>query len=118
MNCLQNKYVEFVGRVSDKELYRYYGQCKAFLALATDEDFGITPVEAMAAGRPVIAFRGGGYLESIIEGKTGEFFNRPTVESLADVLKNFQPKKYKPEDCIAQAKNLARKGLKRSQRIY
>ncbi len=118
MNCLQNKYVEFVGRVSDKELYRYYGQCKAFLALATDEDFGITPVEAMAAGRPVIAFRGGGYLESIIEGKTGEFFNRPTVESLADVLKNFQPKKYKPEDCIAQAKKFSKERFKKEVKEF
>jgi len=110
---LQNKYVEFVGRVSDKELYRYYGRCKAFLALATDEDFGITPVEAMAAGRPVIAFRGGGYLESVIEGKTGEFFNQPTVESLVEVLKNFKPEKYKAEDCIAQAKKFSKERFKK-----
>ncbi|PIZ46743.1 glycosyltransferase family 4 protein [Candidatus Woesebacteria bacterium CG_4_10_14_0_2_um_filter_39_14] len=110
---LQNKYVEFVGRVSDKELYRYYGRCKAFLALATDEDFGITPVEAMAAGRPVIAFRGGGYLESVIEGKTGEFFDEPTVESLVEVLKNFKPGKYKTEDCRKQAEKFSKERFKK-----
>lgn len=110
---LQNKYVEFVGRVSDKELYRYYGRCKALLALATDEDFGITPVEAMAAGRPVIAFRGGGYLESVIEGKTGEFFDQATVESLVEVLKNFKPEKYKPEDCQKQAEKFSKERFKK-----
>ena len=110
---LQNKYVEFVGRVSDEELYQYYGQCKAFLALATDEDFGITPVEAMAAGRPVIAFRGGGYLESVVEGKTGEFFDEPTAESLVNVLKKFKPEKYRPEDCRKQAEKFSKERFKR-----
>jgi len=126
---LKSKRVEFLGRVPDGELYRYYGECKAFLALAIDEDFGMTPVEAMAAGRPVIAFRGGGYLESVIEarsapfdktqgkssgqGPTGEFFNEPTVESLVKVLKRFNPKKYKREDCIAQAKKFNKTRFKR-----
>jgi len=110
---LQNKYVDFVGRPSDKELYRYYGQCKALLALATDEDFGITPVEAMAAGRPVIAFKGGGYLESVVENKTGEFFNQPTVESLVNVLKNFKPGKYKAEDCQQQAEKFSKERFKK-----
>ena len=110
---LQNKYVEFVGRVTDEKLYRYYGRCLAFLALATDEDFGITPVEAMVAGRPVIAYRGGGYLESVVEGKTGEFFNEPTVESLVGVIKKFKPEKYKPEDCRAQAQKFSKGRFKK-----
>jgi glycosyltransferase involved in cell wall biosynthesis len=110
---LKNSWVEFLGRISDEELYRYYGQCKAFLALATDEDFGIAPVEAMAAGRPVIAFRGGGYLESVVEGKTGEFFDQPTVESLVKILKNFKPEKYKPEDCRAQAQKFSKERFKK-----
>jgi len=99
--------------VSDEKLYRYYGQCRAFLALATDEDFGVTPVETMAAGRPVIAFRGGGYLESVIEGKTGEFFNEPTVESLVKVLKKFDPKKYQRSDCLAQAQKFSKERFKK-----
>jgi glycosyltransferase involved in cell wall biosynthesis len=83
------------------------------LALATDEDFGVTPVEAMAAGRPVIAFRGGGYLESVIEGKTGVFFNSPKVEVLASVLKEFEPGKFKPEDCRAQARKFSKERFKK-----
>lgn len=86
---LKSQNVEFTGRISDEQLWRLYGECKAFLALAEDEDFGITPVEAMAAGRPVIAFRGGGYLESVVEGKTGLFFDKPTTASLIGVLQQF-----------------------------
>lgn len=105
---LKNPYVEFLGRISDEELYRFYGQCRAFLALAQDEDFGIAPVEAMAAGRPVIAFRGGGYLETVIEGKTGEFFNESTVDSLVSELQSFKVSKYKSEDCRAQAQKFSK----------
>ena len=110
---LKSRWVEFTGRVTDQELYRYYGQSKAFLALATDEDFGIAPVEAMAAGRPVIAYRGGGYLESILEGKTGEFFNEPTVKSLIEVMKKFKPEKYKPQDCQVQAQKFSKERFKK-----
>lgn len=104
----ESQYVKFLGRVSDEELYKAYGECKAFLALATDEDFGMTPVEAMAAGRPVVAFRGGGYLETVVEDKTGEFFDEPTLESLVAVLRQFEPKKYKKEDCQNQAKKFSK----------
>lgn len=113
LESLKGRGVELLGRVPDEELYRYYGQCKAFLALATDEDFGVTPVEAMAAGRPVIAFRGGGYLESVVEGKTGEFFDKPTVESLVAVLKKFKPGKYKSEDCRKQARKFSKERFKK-----
>lgn len=101
-------WVEFLGRVSDRELYLAYGKCRAFLALATDEDFGMTAVEAMAAGRPVIAFRGGGYLETVVEGETGEFFNQLDVGILAKVLKNFDQNKYRPENCRQQAKKFSK----------
>ena len=113
LSRLKNKWVKFLGRVSDKKLYQYYGECKAFLALAEDEDFGITPVEAMAAGRPVIAFRGGGYLESVVEGKTGEFFEQLEANSLAKILKSFNPKKYKPEDCRRQARKFSKERFKK-----
>ncbi len=110
---LRAKGVDLVGWVSDEKRDLYYGQCKAFLALAEDEDFGIAPVEAMAAGRPVIAFRGGGYLESVIEGKTGVFFDRPTSTSLARVLKDFDPRKFKEEDCLTQAKKFSKERFKK-----
>jgi glycosyltransferase involved in cell wall biosynthesis len=115
---LKSRWVKFTGRVTDQELYKYYGQCKAFLALATDEDFGITPVEAMAAGRPVIAYHGGGYLESVLGGKTGEFFLKPTVASLVEVLKKFKPEKYKPQDCQAQAQKFSKERFKKEMKDF
>jgi len=118
LNKLKGKTVEFLGRVSDSELYKYYGQCKAFLALAEDEDFGIAPVEAMAAGRPVIAFAGGGYLETVIEGKTGTFFEDYSVDGLVKVLKIFDPKKYKPEDCRKQAEKFSKERFKKEIIAY
>ena len=112
LDKLKSKWVEFLGRVSDKDLYRYFGECKAFLALAEDEDFGMTPVEAMAAGRPVIAFRGGGYLESVVPGKTGTFFSKPTAASLVSELKSFKASNYKSEDCRCQARKFSKERFK------
>jgi glycosyltransferase involved in cell wall biosynthesis len=64
-------------------------------------------------GRPVIAFRGGGYLESVVEGKIGAFFDSPKVETLAKVLKEFNPEKFTPEDCRRQAKKFSKKRFKK-----
>jgi len=105
--------VEFLGWISEEEKWRFLVGCKAFVCAATDEDFGITPVEAQAAGRPVIAFRGGGYLETIIEGKTGEFFNKLSEKSLMAVLKKFAPQRYKKDDCLAQAKKFSKEEFKK-----
>ncbi|HLA04254.1 MAG TPA: glycosyltransferase [Patescibacteria group bacterium] len=81
--------VEFLGYVSDSELAKLYSGARAFLALATDEDFGITPVEAMLCGTPVIAYKGGGYLESVVDGKTGVFFSPDTAGSLTLAINKF-----------------------------
>jgi len=100
--------VEFLGRVSDEELVGLYASAKAFLALSTDEDFGITPVESQMAGTPVIAFRGGGYFESVIENKTGVFFDKPSVESLVKAIKKFQTLNLKPADCISNTQKFSK----------
>lgn len=105
--------VEFLGYVTDQELVKLYTGAKAFLALATDEDFGITLVEAMLAGTPVIAFRGGGYVESVIEGKTGVFFDESTVDSLTKAIREFERTKIKSEDCIKQARKFSKKRFKK-----
>lgn len=99
------KNVEFLGFVNDNELARLYKDAKGFLALSQDEDFGITPVEAMLAGTPVVAYRGGGYVESVISGKTGVFFEKPTVDSLIEALKKLDAKKW---DRLAIAKYAAK----------
>jgi glycosyltransferase involved in cell wall biosynthesis len=85
--------IEFLGRVSDEELIEIYKNAKAFI-FPQDEDFGLTPLEAMASGVPVIAYKKGGALETVIEGKTGEFFYPQTVEALTNTLKRFNKKKY------------------------
>lgn len=74
--------VTFAGHVPDDDLVGLLARCRAFIFPGID-DFGIAPVEAMASGRPVIAFAAGGALDSVVEGKTGLFFRDPTPEALA-----------------------------------
>ncbi len=99
--------VRFLPRQPLAKLRTLVQNCRAFLFPGL-EDFGITPVEAMAAGRPVIAFAGGGALDTIVNGVTGEFFHEPTVESLVDVLQSFDPADYDPAACRAQAEQFAK----------
>ncbi|PJE60077.1 MAG: glycosyltransferase family 4 protein [Candidatus Portnoybacteria bacterium CG10_big_fil_rev_8_21_14_0_10_44_7] len=78
--------IEFVGLVSDQRLRDYYAGCRA-LIFPQEEDFGIVACEAMAAGRPVVAYRAGGALEIIQEGRTGVFFDRQETDSLVAAVK-------------------------------
>jgi len=89
--------IEFLGRVEDEELYRLYAQAKGFIALARDEDFGLTVVEAQAAGTPVIAFNGGGFRESIIDGVTGILINDTKTSTLASAIKSLNRLKWDKE---------------------
>jgi len=93
LKSMANSNIEFLGRISDEELLENYMGAKGFL-FPQYEDFGITPLEAMSCGRPVIAFRGGGSLETVIEGKTGLFFDEQTVESLIAAVERFESKKW------------------------
>ena len=105
--------VEFLDEVTDKEKWELYRGAKAFIFPSEFEDFGIMPVEAMAVGTPVIALRSGGVRESIIEGKTGVFFDEPEVDSLVKAIKRFEKMKIKPQDCINQAKKFSKERFKR-----
>jgi glycosyltransferase involved in cell wall biosynthesis len=98
--------VVFLGRVSDERVAGLMAECRAFLHPQI-EDFGISAVEAQAAGRPVIAFRGGGALETVIEGETGLFFGEQSVESLTETLLKFEAleQRFVAERCRAQALN-------------
>lgn len=81
--------IEFLGRVSEEEKIRLMSNAKAFLALSRDEDFGITPVESQMCGIPVIAYNGGGYRESVIDGKTGVLFDEYSPEGLLQAMQKF-----------------------------
>ncbi|MFH1577398.1 MAG: glycosyltransferase [Candidatus Margulisiibacteriota bacterium] len=81
--------IEFLGRQPDDVLAQHYSECRA-LIFPGEEDFGIVPVEAMASGRPVIAYKAGGATETIIDGKTGIFFKEQTPASLISAIKRFQ----------------------------
>jgi glycosyltransferase involved in cell wall biosynthesis len=105
--------VEFLGQVTDAELVKLYKGAKAFLALAQDEDFGITPVEAMLNGTPVIAFNGGGYKETVIDHKTGILFDDYSKEGLMAAIKKFEQMNIKSEDCIYQAEKFSKERFKK-----
>jgi glycosyltransferase involved in cell wall biosynthesis len=81
--------VEFLGWQSDENLRELYRNCEAFLFPA-DEDFGITAVEAMACGKPVIAYKKGGALETVVDGVTGVFFDAQTPKAMADAMRRAQ----------------------------
>lgn len=102
-----------MGSVTDEELVKLYAGAKAFLALATDEDFGITPVESMLCGTPVIAYYGGGYKETVVDGKTGVFFKDPNTESLVNAIKQFEKMKIDPKNCFKQAEKFSKERFKK-----
>ena len=102
LRALAGDNVEFLGFVADDELPRLLAKCKALIFPGL-EDFGIAPVQAQAAGRPVIAYKGGGALDTVVPGVTGEFFEAATVESLKSVWRRFDASAYAPESLRSHA---------------
>ncbi|MBP9817778.1 glycosyltransferase [Candidatus Shapirobacteria bacterium] len=100
-----NPLIQFVGQVKDSTLVNYYQNCQALICPQL-EDFGITPLEAQACGKPVIAYGRGGNLETISQ-KTGVFFHHQTTLSLVDALKKFNTKKFNSQDCRHQAEKFS-----------
>lgn len=102
LKALAAKYTEadikFTGRIDDKEVQEYLQKCRAMI-FSAEEDFGIIPVECQACGRPVIAFGKGGALETVIDGKTGIFFDEQTEESLVETIGKFE--KLESEGCFS-----------------
>jgi glycosyltransferase involved in cell wall biosynthesis len=103
---------KFLGWKSDEKIQEYFADCRAFV-FPGEDDFGIAPVEAMSVGKPVIALRRGGASETIIEGETGEFFDEPLVEVLADAVRRFQQneRNYDPEKIKAQAMKFSKENF-------
>ncbi|QEC49577.1 glycosyltransferase family 4 protein [Baekduia soli] len=98
--------VRFTGRVSDAEVARLLATSRALVVTATEE-FGIAAVEAQAAGRPVIALDEGGVTESVVEGRTGVFYESATPEALAEAVAAFDPLSVDPADCVANAQRFS-----------
>jgi glycosyltransferase involved in cell wall biosynthesis len=99
LRALAGPTVSFTGWVSDDEIRELYGRCAAVL-FPGEEDFGIVPLEAMASGKPVVAFARGGALETVLEGpslSTGVLFSQQTVPSLADALRRFRARRFDPQ---------------------
>ncbi len=109
--------VRFLGRVNDEELVMLLQGCRAFV-LPGLEDFGIAPLEAMACGRPVIAYAGGGALDTVIEGRTGVFFYEQTPEALAQAVQSFHPGDFDPAACRAQAERFSRPAFQREIKAF
>lgn len=112
LKSIAKENIELLGRRNDQEVTNLLLGCTA-LIFPTYEDFGIVPVEAMAAGKPVIAYRKGGAIETVVEGITGEFFGEQSPDAIIDSVKKFKPKKYKPEACRAQARKFSKEEFKR-----
>lgn len=85
--------VRIVARLSDAQMRWAYSLCRAVIA-PSYEDFGITPLEAGAWGKPTIALRGGGYLDTIVDGITGQFIETPSAELIRNAVKAFDPKRW------------------------
>lgn len=117
--------VELLGFVPDDQLGELYAGAKAFLAVQRDEDFGMTLPEALSWGTPVVAYRGGGYPESVIDGKTGVLFDEYSVEGLIGGIRTFEGKnlaagavrefgkiRWKSKDCKKAAKKFSKERFK------
>ena len=96
--------VEIRGTISEDELIDLYARCKGLICTAKDEDFGLTPVEAMASGKPVVAVNEGGFLETVINGRTGLLVEANKDELVRAVKEiSVEPRRYK-ENCVARAR--------------
>jgi glycosyltransferase involved in cell wall biosynthesis len=97
LESLAGPTIEFLGFEPDDAIVRrHYARCGAFL-FPGEEDFGISPLEAQASGRPAIAYAAGGALDTIVPGVTGELFQEQTVDSMVEVLREFDASRYDPE---------------------
>ncbi len=104
---LAGKNTVFLGRQPDSVVNQYAGRCRA-LIFPGEEDFGMTPLEINAAGRPVIAFRAGGATETVIENETGVFFNQQTTDSLTEAIVRFETLSWDKQTLLRHAKKFDR----------
>lgn len=106
---MASKNITFVGEVSNEKKFELMAGAKAFIFASYDEDFGITPVESMGVGTPVIAYRSGGVKETVVEDRTGIFYDENTPESLNLALVEFRKLNLNPDDCVQRAEKFSEK---------
>ena len=99
---------EFLGRQSDSRVNYYASRCRALL-FPGEEDFGMVPLEVNAAGRPVIAFKGGGAVETVVENLTGVFFKQPTSASTEEAIENFESRSWNQQALRRHAEKFDRR---------
>jgi glycosyltransferase involved in cell wall biosynthesis len=109
--------IKFVGRLSDTDLEHLFASSHALLFPGVD-DFGITPVEAMASSTPVIAFKAGGALDYVVPGVTGEYFTPQTAEALAAALITFKPSLYNPTIIAESVQRFSSETFRRKFKNY
>jgi glycosyltransferase involved in cell wall biosynthesis len=109
--------VEFTGRLPWDEAVALMAHCKAFV-FPGYEDFGITPVEAQSAGRPVIAYAAGGSLDTVIDGETGVFFRRQTVDDLIEAVYHLEATSFDPQRIRQNAERFSIDRFKRELRAW
>ena len=126
----KNFKIDFLGEVAEEEKWKLMKGARAFIFPAEDEDFGITPVEAMMAGTPVVALRSGGVVESVIDPSalrqdqgsvqvaTGLFFNEPTADALVNALKQFESKKWDYAEIAKYAQKFSKERFQREVKKF
>lgn len=104
--------IKFLGNINDEELAKVYSKAKAFL-MPQEEDFGITSLEAQSFGVPIIAYRKGGALDTVVENKTGVFFDDQNKESLKQAIAKFDKIVFNHKYLINNVKNFSKENFKR-----
>lgn len=104
--------IEFLGELDDQMVMKVLEGCKA-LIIPGEEDFGLVSIEAQALGKPIIAFKGGGNLETVIDDKTGTLFDSQTIQSLKRAIIRLEKSKIKAADCIENARRFSKEKFKK-----
>lgn len=112
LKAMAKSNIHFLGRLTDAKLSDYYKRCAAFI-MPQEEDFGIAAVEAQAAGTPVIAYRAGGALDIVEEGKSGLFFDRQEPKDLINAVKKFKRTKFDHKLISLRAKRFSKEKFKK-----
>jgi glycosyltransferase involved in cell wall biosynthesis len=106
LTAMAGKNIEFLGRVSDDRLLELYRHCRA-LIFPGEEDFGLTPIEAMACGKPVVAYAKGGVLETVVKDLTGVFFEEQNEEALLEAVRKCATTKWDSSDIRKNAERFS-----------